>query len=660
MTVPEIPGHPGLDNRPRLAAPPVWQSAAEVEAAFDQRLAAAESIRRQLLAGRGPRTVENTFSPFNDMLVEVDRVLPAGDLISNVHPTPAIREAAEKGVRRARKFLNDLRLDPGLYRALSDVPEEGLDAGAKRFRFRLLRDYRRSGVDREEATRQRLAALYERMVAAGLEFSRNLREDRRSIEVAPGDLAGLPADYVAAHPPGPDGRVRISTDYADYIPFLTYSPREDLRRELYFKFEQRAYPANEKVLKDLLGLRHESATVLGYKNWAAYMAEDKMVKTEEVIAGFLEQADETARPRMEQDLRRLVARKKVDYPGTDVIHEWDRGYYSQKVRSEELSVDSREVRAYFEFNRVKDGVLHLAEELFGVAFNRVARPEAWHPGVEAYDVFDGKELIGRFYLDLHPRPDKYSHVAVFHMLTGLQARQPSVIALVGNFPGPGAPDRPALLEHGEVLTFLHEFGHLMHHLLSGGHRWVTNSGFSAEWDFVETPSQLMEEWGWDAAALGSFARRHETGQRMPEELVQRMRQAEEFGKGLDIMRQVYFSRLSLTYHSQDPSNTDLLGVLKSVKKEYSPYPYEENTYTYANFGHLDEYSSMYYTYLWSRALEKDVFTVFQARGLMDKETARAYRRKVLEPGGAVDAADMLRDFLGRDYSFDAFRLWLAA
>ncbi len=638
--------------------PETWHSATEVRAAFERHIAAARAKRAEVLAASGPRTVDNTLQPFNDMLVELDRVVPLGDLMSNVHPERDIRQASEDSVQGARKFLNELRLDPALYQALAAVPPDTLDAEARRSQFRLLLDYRRSGVDRDEATRRRLAVLYETMVAAGQAFARNIREGRQFVELGEADLTGLPEDYVASHRPGPDGKIRVSTDYSDFFPFLTYSPREDLRRELYFRFDRRAYPANEKPLRELMSARHEYATLLGYGNWADYSAEDKMVKQEKVIVDFLDRVASKARPRAEDDLSRLRAKKKQDFPAPGAIHEWDRLYYARKVRSEEFDVDSREVREYFEFGKVKEGILSLAQELFKVRFEKVDNVEVWYDGVEAYDVLDGRQLTGRFYLDLHPRPDKYSHMAVFHMLSGLKERQVAAATLVGNFPGQAPDGGRALLEHGEVLTFLHEFGHVMHHLLSGQHRWVALSGFNTEFDFVETPSQLLEEWGWDAGSLAGLTRHYQTGKAMPALLVEKMRRAEAFGRGIDIMRQVFYAKLSLAYYNQDPVGIDLLAVLKQIKGEYSPFPYEENTHLYTSFGHLDEYGSMYYTYLWSRALARDIFTVFQARGMMDEETAMAYRKKILEPGGAVDAGEMVRNFLGRDYSFDAFKKWV--
>jgi thimet oligopeptidase len=214
------------------------------------------------------------------------------------------------------------------------------------------------------------------------------------------------------------------------------------------------------------------------------------------------------------------------------------------------------------------------------------------------------------------------------------------------------------MEHAQVLTFFHEMGHLMHHLLSSKHRWVTLSGINCEWDFVETPSQLLEEWGWDTNVLKRFARHYETGEPIHKDLVEQMRQADEFGKGVYVMRQIFYAALSFTYHSRDPTDLDLLRVMREIQRGYSPFPYEEDTWAYASFDHLIGYSSMYYSYMWSLVLAKDLFTKFKANGLMDKETAKAYRRAILEPGGALDAMEMVRNFLGRDYSFEAFKVWL--
>ena len=638
--------------------PPIWRSVAQVEEACRRQLDAARARRKGLLSVKGGRTLPNTLVPYNDMLVEVDRVLPISELFANVATERAVRDAAEKCQQEAMKFLSALKLDRGLYEALAAVPVEGLDPGAARFLKHLLRDYRRAGVHKDEATRKELARLHEEMVKVEQDFSRNIREDKRFIELDnTKELAGLPADFIESHKPNESGKIRISTDYPDFFPFETYSVRADLRQELYQTFQRRAYPANQAVLEKLLDLRHRYATLLGYEDWAAYNAEDKMVKEKKVIADFLQRVSTIARPRMEQDLKALLARKKKDLPDAKAFLVSDRFYYVQKLRSERFGVDAQKLRAYFPFPKVKEGILSLVQELFGVVFEKVDAAVVWHEAVEAYDVLDGGERVARFYLDLHPRDGKYGHAAEFAMITGVLGRQLPSASLVCNFPDPKG-DGPALMEHGDVTTFFHEFGHLMHQLLSGRQAWVTQSGINCEWDFVEAPSQLLEEWTWDPEILQRFARHHETGEVIPKELVLRMRQADELGKGVHVMRQMFYAMLSFTYHSRDPKGMDLLEVLKEVKRGYSPYPYTPETYPFANFGHLGGYSSMYYTYMWSLVLAKDLFTRFEEKGLLDRATAKTYRRTVIEPGGSVDAVDMVEAFLGRPYSFDAFEAWL--
>ncbi len=648
------PAPPGM-----LKEPALWDTVDEVTSACDAHLAAAARRRDAIKGFQGKRTLDHTLVQYDDMLIEIDRILPLSELIANVHPDKAVRDAAEKCQQRAMKFLSDIKLDRGLYDALTKVERKGLDQKATRFLDHLLRDYRRAGVDKDEATRKELARIHDEMVKTGQEFSRNIREDKRYIEVdGPAALAGMPKDFIESHEPGEGGKIRITTDYPDFFPFQKYAKDEALRKKLYEVFLTRAYPANAKVLLRLLELRHRYAKLLGYPDWAEYNAEDKMVEHEAVIRDFIEKVAGIARPRMEQDLALMLERKRKDDPKADRIYVWDRFYYVRLLRAEKYGVDAQKVREYFPFERVKAGILGLAQELFGLEFKKVEGAKVWHPEVEAYDVYDHGERIARFYLDLHPRDGKYGHAAEFPILTGVPGRQLPAAALVCNFPDPSKGDGQALMEHGDVTTFFHEFGHLMHHLLSGKQPWVTQSGINCEWDFVEAPSQLLEEWTWDPTILRRFGKHYETNQPIPADLVQRMRKADELGKGVHVMRQMFYAALSYYLHSRDPKGLDLVAALKDIQAKYNPYPYQEGTYVFANFGHLEGYSSMYYTYMWSLVLAKDLFTKFQANGLLDHDTAMAYRKAVLEPGGSKDAADMVEDFLGRPYSFDAFERWL--
>jgi len=433
-----------------------------------------------------------------------------------------------------------------------------------------------------------------------------------------------------------------------------------VRRQLYELFLKRAHPVNDDILKKLLAARHQYATLLGYEDWASYNAEDKMVKDKKVIADFIEKVSALARPRMQADLKTILARKKKDHPPARAVGSWDRYYYVNRIKAEKYGVDPTEVRAYFDFANVKAGLLKITEEMFGLKLTKVDGAKVWHESVEAYDVYEGDKKIARFYLDLHPREGKYKHAAEFPLYTGVPGVQLPSASLVTNFPDPSKTGgKPALTEHKQVVTFFHEFGHLMHQLLDGRHKWVTMSGITCEWDFVEAPSQLLEEWAWDHGVLSRFAKHHETGKAIPADLVKRMNEARSFGKGVHVMRQMFYAALSFNYHNKAPGSFDLMKEMRRVQRGYSPYPYIKGTAVYANFGHLNGYSSMYYTYMWSLVQAKDMLSSFLAKGLMDKANAVSYRKKILEPGGTVDAADMVKAYLGRPYAFDAYQAWLS-
>ncbi|HLU47870.1 MAG TPA: M3 family metallopeptidase, partial [Planctomycetota bacterium] len=262
-------------------------------------------------------------------------------------------------------------------------------------------------------------------------------------------------------------------------------------------------------------------------------------------------------------------------------------------------------------------------------------------------------------LDMHPRESKYKHAAMFPIVQGVLGGPRPVAALVCNFPRP-TNDDPALLEHDDVVTFFHELGHLLHHVFGQEVEWEELSGTGTEWDFVEVPSQLFEEWAWDAEVLGGFARHHETGAPIPGELVERLREGRELGRGLAVRTQMFYAALSLKCHLEEPARLALDDLQRELQNRYSRFRWVEGTHFHTSFGHLDGYSALYYTYMWSLVIEKDVFSSFREAGLMDVDTARRYREAILAVGGSKPAEDLVRDFLGRQYGFDAFEVWLGS
>jgi thimet oligopeptidase len=638
-----------------------WKNAAALEAACKEGI---DDIGRQRAALKTMKADLAALGAYNSLLVRADGVAGLAGLMSNVHPDKTAREASEACERSLQKLMTEIGLDHQLYQVLAAVEPNTLDPLARRFHERTLRDFRRSGVDKDEPTRKRLQAIHDEMVELGQTFDRNIRDDQRSIEVEPAELKGLPEDFVAAHKPNDQHRVTVTTNYPDYFPIQNYAESEGLRKRLAFEFLNRGHPKNGPVLEKLLALRHEYATTLGFPTWAEYQAEDKMVRSAGTIEKFIAEVEGIARPRMKNDLAELLLRKKKDDPKAKAIESWDRFYYVDKVRAEKYGFDSKSVRPYFEYQRVLAGMLDLYGELFGLLFTPAKDAEVWHPNVQAFDVTDKSTgaAIGRFYLDMHPREGKYSHAAMFQMVTGLAGGQAPQAALVCNFPDPASAPagQPALMEHTDVSTMFHEFGHLIHHLLARGSPWVNQCGISTEWDFVEAPSQLLEEWTWDPAVLHRFATHVTSNEPIPAPIVAKMRAAEEFGKGVVVMRQLFYAALSYYAHARDPKGMDLLTFQREIQAKYSPYPYLEDTHEYEGFGHIEGYSSMYYTYQWSLALAKDIFTRFQKSGLLDAATAADYKKEILLPGGSKDAAELVQTFLGRPHDLVAYKKWLEA
>jgi thimet oligopeptidase len=279
----------------------------------------------------------------------------------------------------------------------------------------------------------------------------------------------------------------------------------------------------------------------------------------------------------------------------------------------------------------------------------------WHTSVEVYDILGDGEKIGRFYLDMHPRKDKFKHAMMSEVLSGISGKQLPEAVLVCNFPG--GDGSAGLMQHDQVSTYFHEFGHLLHHLFGGHQPWMNISGITIEWDFVEAPSILFEEWIWDAEILKTFAV-NTSGETIPDELVAKMNRARMFNEGLGIKQQMFYAAISLNIYNRNYNTFDPMKMVIKLQNEYTPFDYVDGTHMYLSFGHLYGYSAMYYTYMWSEVIAKDIFSRFKKEGLTNTAVSVDYRKKILEPGGSLDAEVMVKNFLGRDYSFKAFEQWL--
>ncbi len=581
-------------------------------------------------------------------------------LMAAVHPDDAVREEARGIEREISELSTELSLDREIYQRLVVVDAEALsDDTARRALEHALRDFRRSGVDKDDSTRPRIVALREELVSLGQTFDKNIVDGGETFWVEGGHarLTGLPEDFLASHPEAEDGRVGLTTDPPDRLPIMVYAEDAELRREYSKACARRAYPANIEVLQSILEKRHELAGLLGFASWADYVTEDKMTKCAATARSFVERVQALARPRFEVELSELLEEKRTLDPAASDVRDYDRGFLVERVRRGRFQVNAQEVRAYFPFEQVLSGVLSTASALYGVEFVVNTEEPRWHPDVRVLDLMEEEQLVGRIFLDLHPREGKYKHAAMFDVQPGLAGETIPAGALVCNFSQPQGDD-PALMEHDHVTTLFHEFGHLLHGLFAGRQSWRCFSGISCEWDFVEVPSQLFEEWAWDARVLASFTAHKDTGEPIPAELVERMKAAQEYGKSSGVLVQMTYASLSLGYHEGDPSELGVVERMLAIKRETAPFPHEEGTCMVASFGHLHGYSALYYTYMWSLAICKDLIASF-GDDLMDTERARSYRRSVLEPGGARDARELVSEFLGRETTTEAFEAWLS-
>ena len=644
-----------------VSQPTVWAGKPDI-AAFEKietdRLAAGLRSIDKLLSAKGPRTIENTLVPFDEAVHQNNSAGYFAELMEQVHPDATFRDRATLMLTKASAAQTAVALNHEVYNALAALDLSKADAATRFYVQRQLLEFRLAGVDKDDATRARLKKLNDQATEQQSMFDRNISDGKNTVEADPAELDGLPQDYIDRHKPGADGKVHLTTDYPDALPVFTFAKSDSLRRRMSLAFNTRAYPKNQEVLTNLMKTRYEIATLLGYSSWADYNAADKMIAKGHNIAEFINQVNDASRDLSRREFEMLLAEKQKTDPGAKEIWDYERNYLSELVRRSKYDFDSQAVRPYFPFVEVKQGILDTAADLFHVSFQQEQNIPSWDPAVETWIVIDSGKPIGRFYLDMHPRPGKYSHAEMAPVLDGIRGKQLPEAILVCNFPVPTATD-PGLMDYGDVETFFHEFGHLMHHILGGHQEWAGISGIAMESDFVEAPSQMLEEWIRSPQVLAKFARHYKTGEPIPVELVARMNRASAFGRGGWAGRQNAFSAVSYDIYKTKPEDVDLDKVTLDDARRYTLFTPLPDTHTWASFGHLGGYSSAYYTYLFDKVIAEDFFLQFDHQNLLAGDAPMRYRRIVLEPGGSMSANDLVKNFMGRPQNITALQHWMA-
>ena len=636
--------------------------AASLKRVVDARMARARTLLDSMLAVKGPRTVANTLAPYDELIDQLFTASGQAGIMAELHPDAATREMADELDRSVNAFLDEIPLRTDVHAALKAIDLRRADAGTRFYITRELRDFGRAGVDKPEATRTKLKELRDQLTQAMTDFARNLREGSRKLtDFKPADLDGLPADFIARHPADASGAITLTTSAVDARPVLMYAKNGELRRRMLVATYNVAAPENVAVLDRILRARGEIGRVLGYRNWAAYDTQVRMAGDEKTVSAFIDRVVAAARPRAARELAELTRRKQQDSPGS-VLTPWDRLYFAELVRRSSYDFDSQVVRPYFPFDRVLEGVLQVTSTIFGVTYRQVTDVPVWHPSVRVYEMRDGGRMVGRLYLDLHPRANKTaSGATTFTVRAGREGQMLPEVVLAAGLPG-NQPGDPGLMTHDEVRTLFHEFGHVVHRLSGGHQRWYGLSSIAMERDFTEAPSQMLEEWVWDPKTLATFARHYQTGEPIPAALVRQMRRASEFGQGIEVAQQMVLARVSLSYHDRDPAGVDQNALWKEIQARYVDIPFVDGTARQASFPHIGQagYASAYYTYMWSLVIGKDLFSKFEGRDLTQPGVARKYRDTIFLPGSSKTAAAVVTEFLGRPFNAQAWERWLNA
>ncbi len=641
----------------------------------------AHQVSLERLVQARERTLESTWRPYDDAIALLGNAGSECGLLDSVHPSKAVRDKARRLAQRVAEAGTALSLNQEIYRALAavELSKDTPDDATRHYVERTLLQYRLAGVDKDDATRAKLRELQDKATLLSLTIGRNVQEGAQTVEITDlTELEGLPEDFRKNHPPDESGNVVLTTDYPDYLPVMTFAASDALRRRMFLAYNTRAFPANRELLLDLFRTRHAIANLLGFATWADFATADQMIGSAGAMKRFLERLEKATRAGAQREYGIVFDFARAKRPDLAALDAASRGYWMEQYRRKAFAFDSQAVRPYFPYRQVEAGVLATAARLFKVEFRPATDAEVWHPSVSAWDVFDsardGDCHAGRFYLDMHPREGKDKWFSAAPLVPGIMGRQIPEAALICNFPGgglnfPGGDDKgddlggdPGLMQHSDVVTYFHEFGHLMHAILGGQQQWAGISGIATEGDFVEVPSQMLEEFFRDPALLQTFARHYQTGEPIPTELVAIMNQAGAFGRADWVRTQLFYTNYALDVHDRDPdapgSPLDLDVLLRADYERFLPYRWIDGNRMYASFTHLCGYSSNYYTYLYDKVIAIDFFNQFDRAALLEDPATMRYRKAVLDRGGSAPGRSIVQAFLGRDESMEAFEEWV--
>tara|TARA_B100000029_G_scaffold451691_1_gene476427 strand:- start:461 stop:2467 length:2007 start_codon:yes stop_codon:yes gene_type:complete len=629
-----------------------------------QALLKADSLLNEILYVRDTlRTFENTLVKLDDLYNEVSKVWNIIGLLSSVHPSLIIRDECDKNDMIIQDYMLDISLNEALYESLLQYASldeaRKLPVHRKIFLEGEISDFKKSGLGLSIKERAELKKLHVRHSEISTQFYNNILSFSDTIYFDEELAIGLPKTFKEKHA-RKGGGYAVDLSYPSYDAFMRHAQSDSLRKLMRHKYLNIGSPDNLSLLDDILFLSNDIAKKLGYSSYAEYSIDGSMAKTAINVWRFENDLRRKIMPKAKVELDELLMIKKENLEVQNtIIHDWDKFFYENLLLKEKYHVDASNVEQYFKLENVIGGFQEICSLLFGITFKEIENPSVWHEDVTMHEMYDKEsgELLGSFYLDLYPRANKYPGAAEFTILSGKQLvddYQLPIACLVCNFP-PSSENFPSLLPHEDVETFFHEFGHLIHDLLSRT-ELMSQSGTSVDMDFVEAPSQLLENYAWNKDVLKIFAKHHVTGEVMPDSLLSKMILARNFQSANDALQQIFYGLLDLTLYDAYDLNAGLstTEIVEKLQNEITLFPYFEGTHMQASFDHLLDYSASYYGYLWSEVYAEDMYSMFEENGVLNPVVGKRYRKMILEKGGSEDPMILMENFIGRKPNHEAF------
>jgi Zn-dependent oligopeptidase len=612
-----------------------------------------------ILSAAGKQNIANTLTALDKLLYEINDLSSKLSLISNTFTDDATRDAAFAASDKLSLYTSNIYLNEGLYKAIKKfvaAKKNTLSSAQKKFLDDGLITFEKNGMKLDEQARKKLEAINTKLIALGNQFDRNIAEHKDSLSFTADDLFNVPP---AAKEPWKreENKYVVRVNGPNYTTILE-NAGADTRKAMFMAYNNRAYPKNIEVLDSLLYYRNELAKQLGFSSYAAYSVVDKMAGTPAAVWDFENGLEKKLSPLVTEEIKTMLSLKREEYiaANADPLFAWDYGYYQKKLLKTKYQLNTDEVKEYFEMNNTLKGMMTVYQKILDIEIKETTGVPVWFDKVKTYEVWKDGIKTGAFYLDLYPRPNKYTHFACFPINQYRKEKNKEVLptaALVCNFPEGGA-GQPALLKHSDVITMFHEFGHLVHWLVC--HPAISSqNAFGTKGDFIEAPSQFLENWCWEYDALKLFAKHYETGKVLPLELFTKMKQAQLVNAGSATMRQVQLGITDFTYEDKY-EQVKTKGIVETAKGIYSlmQIPYPEGSHFICNFTHLNGYAANYYGYQWSKVYAQDMFSVFKKNGVMDKATGIRYRKIILENGSTKPEIKIVEQFLGRKSNSDAY------